>query len=195
MVDLTEQQGSQTKDPFDPSNLRLNQDFSQNLGVNKVLVVLPVRKPPSQEFIRVHPDEQMRIITNVLEYQADRELYLVSREVAEILGKEVKPRRLVLATTATGNLFLWPMKITPVGERENTWNMSADAAMEKALTKWVNIGSNLAAQAYDVRIAEGTIPEPEWPQTTLKEILKLAFGEKFIQSVDHPVVQKLKGIF
>lgn len=187
-------EATSTIDPFDPASLRLGQNFAENMGARKELVVIPVRKPQSQEFIRVLPDENMRITAATLEWQADRELYLVAPAIAEVIGKEAKPRRLVPAITATGNFFIWPMKITLDGERENTWNMSADAAAEKAIKQWVNIGSNLAAQVYDVRVAEGGIPEPEWPNLTLKEMLKLAFKDRFIQSLDHPVVKKLKGV-
>ena len=46
--------------PFDPKRLRLSQRFSQGADVRRALVTVPVRKPHSQEFFRVHPDEEWR---------------------------------------------------------------------------------------------------------------------------------------
>jgi hypothetical protein len=44
-------------DPFaDLSAFRLSQDFAADLGVKKLLLKVPVRKPGRQEFFRVHPD-------------------------------------------------------------------------------------------------------------------------------------------
>ena len=47
--------------------------------------------------------------------------------------------------------------------------------------------------AYEVHIAETDFPEPEWPEISFKEILKIAFRENFIQTPDHPVIQRLRG--
>lgn len=181
-------------DPFDPSNLRLSQTFDGNIGARKELVNIPVRKPGAQEFIRISPKEELRMIAALLNWQEDGQLYLVTPAMVEVIGKEAKPHRLVPAITATEIFFVWPMKITPPGERENTWNMSADSAAQEALEKWVNIGSNKAAQMYEVRVAEGEIPEPKWPELSLKDILRLAFKDRFIQSIDHPIVKKLRGV-
>jgi len=35
--------------PFDPSRLRLSQNFSETVGVKKALITVPVRKPNKQE--------------------------------------------------------------------------------------------------------------------------------------------------
>ena len=48
--------------------------------------------------------------------------------------------------------------------------------------------------AYEVFKASGDIPEPNWPDNSLEDIIKIAFKEKFIQSMEHPVVQRLLGI-
>ena len=49
--------------PFDPRNLRVSSDFSQNLDVRKVITTIPVRKPNKQSFVRVHPDSDYSIET------------------------------------------------------------------------------------------------------------------------------------
>lgn len=192
---MDEGNGKPSNDPFDPRNIRLGQNFSESLGIKPVLTHIPVKsKPPAQEFIRVLPDLTRRIEASILEWQADREMYLVAPDIHEALSSHAKPRRLLLTVTATNNLFLWALKLTPPGERENTWNLTAYNAAVLAEQKWINMISSSTAQAYLTREAEGIIPEPTWPDLSLAKILELSFRDRFIQSLDHPVVKKLKGI-
>ena len=73
--------GVPAPDPFDPAALRLSQDFAASVGVRKVLLSVPVRKPDKSWWVRVHPDEGYRLPTTVIELREDRgsESYLVRR--------------------------------------------------------------------------------------------------------------------
>jgi hypothetical protein len=45
------------EDPFaDPSKLVMSQDFARQTGVEKLLTIVPVRKPAKHDWVRVHPD-------------------------------------------------------------------------------------------------------------------------------------------
>ncbi|MFZ5447820.1 MAG: hypothetical protein ACOZFS_04180 [Thermodesulfobacteriota bacterium] len=66
-------------DHFDLNKLRLSKDFTTNLGVKKVLVTVPVRKPNRQEFIRVHPGEDWSLATKILELKKEGETFLVEK--------------------------------------------------------------------------------------------------------------------
>jgi hypothetical protein len=66
-------------------------------------------------------------------------------------------------------------------------------AAEMAKTQWVRMVSNLNLGAYDVYTATADLPEPDWPSLTLKEIMRIAFGDYYINSVDHPVIKRLRG--
>jgi hypothetical protein len=48
-------------DPFDLTRFRLDQSFTEMIGVKKLLTTVPVRKPGKQDFIRVHPDPNYRL--------------------------------------------------------------------------------------------------------------------------------------
>ena len=61
-----EKEGDEMPDPFDPDRLRLSQDFGANLGVRKVLLTVPVRKPSRECWVRTHPDERYRLNTLLL---------------------------------------------------------------------------------------------------------------------------------
>ena len=39
---------------FDPAKLRLSQNFTEDVGVKKILITIPVRKPGKQVFFRAH---------------------------------------------------------------------------------------------------------------------------------------------
>ena len=72
-------------DPFDPAALRLAPDF-EAVGVKRVIVAVPVRKPGKQEFVRVHPDEDYRLETGLIELEEERETYLVHPRPARGAG-------------------------------------------------------------------------------------------------------------
>src|SRR5215212_249973 len=89
----TEQETNTGQDPFDPSGLRLSQNFTAMVGVKKALVTVPVRKPSRQDFIRVHPDEAYRLPTAVVEIKDERsETYLVDRALWHELPGEIIPK-------------------------------------------------------------------------------------------------------
>ena len=54
-------------DPFeDLEQLRVSQDFGASLGLKKLRLTVPVRKPDRQWFVRVHPDEGWHLQTALL---------------------------------------------------------------------------------------------------------------------------------
>ena len=65
-------------DDFDLNSLRLSQDFTASVSMQRLLTSVPVRKPHRQEFIRVHPEDSWRLQTAVLEVKDDNETYLVA---------------------------------------------------------------------------------------------------------------------
>ena len=61
------------------------------------------------------------------------------------------------------------------------------------MTKWVRVQANMADGKYDVFEATGAIPDPEWPEMTFRDMLKIAFEDRFIDSTDHPILKQLRG--
>jgi hypothetical protein len=51
----------------------------------------------------------------------------------------------------------------------------------------------MALGAYDVFEATATLPEPQWPDQSFQELLKVGFKDRQIDSLDHPVIRKLRG--
>ncbi len=179
-------------DPFDPAALQLTDATSS--GVEKVLTNVPCDKPNKHVFSRVHPSEDFRLETALFFDQAERkEAYLVSPALRDSISTELVPVRLMTAITRHGDVFLWPVKLPGPDGRSNHWHESMAAAAEIATKEWVRVSANMNAGRYDVVKATGKLPEPDWPDKTLQELLKLSFENRFIESVGHPVLKSLRG--
>ena len=182
-------------DPFDPENLRLSQDFTAMVGVKKQLLTVPVRKPAKEWFVRAHPDPAYRVQTAVIELKEDRETYLVDQSLWHELAAEstFSPRALFTAASRQSVVFIWPVRLPGQDGKIDDWSRSALEAAELATKKWVRVQSNMALGAYDVYEALADIPEPDWPAVPFKELLRVAFKDRFIDALDHPVLRRLRG--
>lgn len=178
---------------FDPSHLRLSQNFSETVGVKKALVTVPVRKPNRQDFIRVHPSSDYRLETAVLELKEERETYLVDPILWTELPSELVPKVLFTTMNRQGVLSLWPVRMPGEDGRLDEWNNSALEAAEMAKDSWIRLVANMSLGAYEVYEAAGTLPEPEWPTLDFGQILEVAFKGQYITDIDHPVIRRLLG--
>jgi len=180
---------------FDLTKLRLSQDFASMVGVKKALITVPVRKPNRQEFVQVRPGDDWRLETAVLELKEDRETYLVEPSLWSELPGEIVPKVLMTAVSRQGVVFLWPIRLPGEDGRQDEWNRSALEAAKIASDRWVRVAANMSLGAYEVFEATGDLPEPCWPEADFAKLLKVAFRDHFIQSIDHPVIRKLRGEF
>jgi hypothetical protein len=182
-------------DPFDPAALRLSQDFDAALGVKKMLLTVPVRKPDRTWFVRVHPDEAYRLQTAVIELKEERETYLVSQALWTELAAEVtfRPKLLATAINRQGVVFLWEANLPRSDGRADGWSRTALEAVNLAVTRWVRVVANLALGGYEVYEAAGNYPEPQWPELPFVELLRIAFKGRVIESLNHPVPRRLRG--
>ena len=179
--------------PFDPARLKLSQDFAANVGVKKALITVPVRKPDRQTFVRVHPDPDYRLETAVLELKDERETYLVAPGLWPELPGEVTPKVLLTAVSRQGVTFLWPIRLPDSDGRLDEWSRSALEAASRAENHWVKLVGNRSLGAYEVYDATGKLPDPEWPEVSFQELLRIAFKDRFIESLDHSVIKRLQG--
>ena len=181
-------------DPFDPQALRLSQDFATTAVVKKILNAVPVRKPGRQDFIRVHPSPDYRLTTAVIELREDREVFLVAPAVRDDLATEIIPVTLFTGITPQGVLFIWSCKLPGADGKTNRWHESALDAAERAMTGWLRLVADMGLGAYQIYEAAGELPDPEWPDYSFRQILEVAFRDRLIESTDHPVVKRLRGL-
>jgi hypothetical protein len=192
---LSQHETPQAADPFDPASLRLSQDFGATVGVKKALLTIPVKKPAYEWYVRTHPDEAYWMPTEVIELTEDREIYLVAQSLWSELATEktFSPRLLVTTQSRQGVIFLWPLKLPRSDGRHDEWSRSALEASQMARSKWVRVVSNSDLGAYDAHFARTDLPDPIWPKEPFKELLRIAFRDKFIDNLDHVVLRKLRG--
>jgi len=173
--------------------LRLDQNFSDAIGVKKQITTIPIRKPGRQDFVRVRPEEAYRLETAVLELKEERENYLVAPQLWQELPSETTAKVLYTAINRQGICFLWPVRLADESGRLDNWNRSAHKAAQAAMSEWVRVASNRALGAYEIYTPTGELLEPEWPDLSFEEIVRIAFGDYQISTLDHPVLKRLRG--
>ena len=155
---------------------------------------IQINKPRRDEWVTVRPGEEWRLKTGLFEDRINRDTYLVQRSLWPELAGEVFPAVLFLAISRQGNVLLWPCKLPGVDGRSNTWNESALAAARIAESRWVRMSANMSAGMYDTVEAIEQLSDPSWPpDLTFPDVLKLCFRDRFIDSLDHPIVRALRG--
>ena len=177
----------------DLSRLRLSQNFAAAIGVKKALLTVPVRKPTRQEFVRVHPDPAFRTQIALIELRDEGEVYAVEQGLCAELPGEVIPKVLLTTITKQGVVLLWPIRLPGEDGRLDAWNRSALDAADLATKKWVKVVSDRALGAYNVFEATGNLSDPEWPEVSFEELVRVAFKGRVISTLDHPVLRRLRG--
>lgn len=189
----TTSEATAAADPFDPERLRLSADFGDSLGVKKVITTIPCRKPNRHEWIRVRPGDNWRLETVLFEDKLANESYLVEPElVPELLG-EITPVCLFIAVNRQNDPFLWAAKLPGPEGRSSAWHTSALEAATLAQSRWVRIAANMGAGYYDVFETTADLPEPNWPEKELRELLEICFRDQFIRDQDHFALKRLRG--
>ena len=182
---------TQPTSPF--SSLRLTQNFGETLGVKKVLTTVPVGKPTKDRFFRTHESPNWVYPSWILEDKKTGETYIVSEEVASVLGGLVRAVELYTAIDRQNNLFLIPIPLPGPNGVRNPWHESLLQAVLRARLVWLRITANKDLGGYDIFEATAKLPEPIWPDTTLDELLAIAFRGRIITNPDHPIVQERLG--
>lgn len=182
-------------DPFDLERLVLTQDFAANLGVAKVVHTVRITKPEKTWWVRTHPDTKYRAQTVVLELKEEREIYLVDRTLWGELEDEstVGPRLLVTAVNRNATPFIWPIRLPGTDGKLDPWNRSAMQAADMAREKWIRVTANMKIGTNDIFTTKAQLVDPVFPEIAFPELLRIAFGDRVIDSMDHPVLRRLRG--
>jgi hypothetical protein len=117
----------------------MDQAFVETACVEKLLTIVPVGRPNSQEFFRVNPDPAPRVVVACIEVKTDREVYLVDPRMTPGLAGEYVLATLYVTITRGGNVSLWPVKVPGSDGRIDQWHKSAADAAEEATKRWVRL--------------------------------------------------------
>jgi hypothetical protein len=129
----------------------------------------------------------------VLEWKEDREVYLVNPDIWHELSGDIVPKVIITTINRQGDIILWLIRLPGEDGRLDDWNRSALEGAEMARKIWVKVASKMSFGAYEVFEAVGDIPDPEWPDISFPKILEIAFRDRFITDLDHPIVRRLRG--
>jgi hypothetical protein len=183
----------ESADPFDLENLRISPDYLKTGGAKKLLRHIPVGKPNKQDFIRVHSEYRFSPAALIIS-EEDNEAYLVTPQFFRQLEPSFQSLfTLYLMVNRAKVLAFWPIKLPGPDGRINSWHLTAHGVAQTAMESWVRVTSNRSLRGYEAFEAETRLPEPEWPQLPLNELLKIAFKERIVTSEDHPVIKRLRG--
>src|SRR5690606_30201472 len=91
----------------DLAELRMSQEFAENLGVEKLLTKVTAGKPDKQAYFQTHTDPAYRLDTAAIRLKDRGETYLVARPLWNELGPEIIRVMLFTAITRQGMLFVW----------------------------------------------------------------------------------------
>jgi hypothetical protein len=155
------------------------------------VTALQVKKPYSDEFVRVRPDDEQHVF-NLFKPKSGQRLYLVKPGVEAYLpANQVRPYRLVLAIHLNATVpFIWPLCV-PQDDFGYQWHFSAEQSAQAAVERWIQVRN--AGDSYVAYPAPEEHPAPLWTPQTLAELIWIAFTNSRIDSPDHPAVKRYQG--
>lgn len=112
---------------------------------------------------------------------------------------ETKKLKLVIIHTGntygSGEIFLSEIAQPDAEGKDNEFNRTRRIAYTIAETKWVKLQTNDIIKAYDTVFAISKLPDPEWPEEpgNMIKAIEIAFKDRFIDDINHPVLKRLRG--
>lgn len=181
---------------FDPSNFIATATAIVASLPPKKVDYISLRKPSPSEYVRVTAVKSYRMspvyLLGVKKGMKTVQYLIMGKCVGEVLSlvgdKVVKSYSIVTAITNSGDAFLW---YTREGA-DDDWSESAVNLQKRAINEWVRVEG--AGTHYVGFAPKDKLNEPKWPTESFPQLLKLAFGSRIVDSVDHPAVKQILGI-
>ena len=98
------------------------------------------------------------------------------------------------AINRQGVVFLWPVRLPDADGKQMEWHRSAHEAAGVGTKSWIRVSANMSLGAYEIIVAEAITAEPQFPEVSFQDLIRIAFRERLITSLDHPVVKRLRGL-
>ena len=184
------------KPKIDLERVRARADQSIDLGVTTEYTVIPIRNPKPDEFFRCMSDEDYSMDTYILSLKTENEWYLIDPDILPQIQLESQLRVMTLYVCVTMNYSPFVTCIPQADEmgKINPWHQSGHITMEEAKQCWVRRQADKANSCYLVTKAmNAKLPDPKWPTITLNEIIDRAFDKYYINDIQDPVLQRLRG--
>ena len=184
------------KPKIDLERVRARADQSIDLGVTTEYTVIPIRNPKPDEFFRCVSGEDYSMDAHILSLKTENEWYLIDPDILPQIQLESQLRVMTLYVCVTMNYSPFVTCIPQADEmgKINPWHQSGHITMEEAKQCWVRRQADKANGGYTITKAmNAKLPDPKWPTMTLSEIIGRAFDKFYIDDINHPVLQRLRG--
>jgi hypothetical protein len=159
----------------------------------KRLVTIPARSPDKAWFVRTSLNpEHSGILPLYWDKSGDGRPFLIAESVQDYFGNDVRNNYCVLSVTRQQMFFLW---CSPLEDQEGNWNpwhSSAHDMKALAATAWIRVKSNKQLGGYEPFDPIGSQPpDPEWPDISWGDIVRLAFRRHLVEMETHPLINRL----
>ena len=184
------------KPKIDLERVRAKADQQIDLGVTTEYTVIPIRNPKPDEFFMCMADEEYSMDANILSLKTDNEWYLIDPDILpEIqLESQLKVMTIYMCVTMSFTPFVTCIPQPDEMGKINSWHESGHRTMEEAKQCWVRRQADRSNGGYIITKAmNAKLPDPKWPTMTLGEIIERAFEKFYIDDINHPVLQRLRG--
>ena len=184
------------KPKIDLERVRASADQSIDLGVTTEYTVIPVRNPKPSEFFMCMADEEYSMDAHILSLKTENEWYMIDPDIRPQIQSESQlwVRTLYICLTMNSPPFVTCIPQPDEMGKINPWHESGHRTMEKAKQCWVRRQADKANGGYVITKAmNAKLPDPKWPTMTLSEIIDRAFNKFYIDDINHPVLQRLRG--
>ena len=188
-------EGKKQDDELDLTQFRLGQDFTDDIGAERLLVSVAVGKPGAMAWFRCNPDPSFRADMLIYTPKEDQnpKTYLVHPRLRSLASSVIVPVTLYTLIERSAAMRIWPVRLPGSDSWRSEWWTASDRAAKAAETKWVQIEANRAANTYNVNVAKADLGEPVWPKATFQEMLAIGFADHIIQDPNDPILKRLRG--
>ena len=116
------------------------------------------------------------------------EIYVLDPELVfpDDLDNFITPATVTRAITSQGNEFLWLSKQSPKAPKDSVRRVQAAAKRT-----WVQVRWNSQLKGYTYIEPRELRRDPVWSEDSMDDLMDKAFGDKFIDRADHPVITSL----
>ena len=180
----------------DLERVRASANRSIDLGVTTEYAMIPVRNPRPDEFFMCMPDEDYSMDAHILSLKTENEWYMIDPDILpEIqLESQLRVRTVYVCVTMNSTPFVTCIPQANDLGQINSWHQSGHITMEEAKQCWVRRQADKANGGYTITKAiNAMLPDPKWPTMKLSEIIGRAFDKFYIDDINHPVLQRLRG--
>ncbi len=184
------------KPKIDLERVRAKADQRIDLGVTTEYTLIPIRNPKPDEFFMCMADEEYSMDANILSLKTDNEWYLIDPDILPDiqLESQLKVMTIYMCVTMSSTPFVTCIPQPDEMGKINSWHNSGHRTMEEAKQCWIRRQADKANNCYLVTKAmNAKLPDPKWPTMTLSEIIDRAFDKFYINDIQHPVLQRLRG--